>query len=308
MSPYYTTTDVREDLAVLPVVIPEGYIADQIFPPVPSFEKAGSVAYATVNADVAAQVGRAAGVAPTKTQVANSATTFACAEAISRYSITPDEAKQMGSIANADEVGAREAKRAVHLKIESDVSAAVLGGAADYNFDPAKIHTQIQDAINAVEKYPGATCLITSTKTAKAMIQGLLSDSTQGKVLARIVSGISPTVAMTGLNFKAWVDAMAMYLGLDRVLLGGDVVWNVGANKAKFAVGKLDDSTDPLSHKFRAVLGKRFQFLRDGTNPFYLESIGDPITKNNHYDASVWYQIKVLNAGAVKLFDGVQDA
>ncbi len=49
MDPYYTSTGQRDDLASIAVVIPEGYIADRIYPLVPAFEKAGSVAYATAS-------------------------------------------------------------------------------------------------------------------------------------------------------------------------------------------------------------------------------------------------------------------
>jgi hypothetical protein len=308
MEPYYTQTGSRPDLAAIEAVKPEGFIADSIYPVVPVTEKAGSVAYATINADVSAQTGRDAGVAPTNTQVSNSATTFAAAEIIKRYSITPDEAKQMGGIEKADQVGAKASKRSVFTAIEETVCTAVLGGTADNTFDPAKIHTVIQDAIDTIEQYEGVTTLITSTKTAKAMVQGLLGDGTQGKVLARIVSGASPQVAVTGLNFNAWLDALAMYLGVDKVLLGTSRIWNAAAVRGRFAIGRLDDGMDPLSHKYMPVLGKRFQFLQDGTNPFSIESYANRDTHNNNYDASVWTEVKTLNAGALYVFDGVQDA
>lgn len=308
MDPYYTETGSRPELAILEVVKPEGFIADQIYPVVPVMEKAGSVAYATVVADSAAQTGRSAGVAPTSTQISNSATTYSAAEIIKRYSITPDEAKQMGGIEKADEVGAKASKRSVFTAIEEAVATEVLGGTADASFDPAKLHTTVQSAIDAVEQYEGVTSLITSTKTAKAMIQGLLADGTQGKVLARIVGGASPTVAVTGLNFKAWLDALAMYLGVDKVLLGQSRIWNATAIRGRFAIGRLDEGVDPLSHKYLPVLGKRFQFLQDGKQPFSMETLANRDTHNNNYDASVWQDLKTLNAGALYLFDGVADA
>lgn len=307
MDPYYTRDGARDDLAALPVVMPEGYIADKIFPVVPVMEKAGSVAYRTVVADAAAETGRVAGVAPVNTQISNSATTYSCAEIIKRYSVTPDEAKQMGGIDKADYVGAVAAKRSVHQKLENDVSALVLGS-ADATFDPAKLHTQVQDAIDTIEQHAGVLSLVTSTKTAKAIVQSLLSDSTQGKVISRLVTGINPTVAATGLNFKAWMDALAMYLGVDQVLLGQSEIWNASTKAGKFAIAKLDDGTDPLSHKYLPVLGKRFQFLRDGVNPFFVDSYANRDTRNNNYDASVWYELKVLNSGALYVFGGVQDA
>lgn len=310
MYPYYTREDIRDDLAALPVVTPEGFIADRIFPVVPVADKSGTVYYATTTADSAAQTGRSAGVAPTGTQISDSSTTFTCVERIKRYSITPDEAKQMGGIDKADEVGAKAAKRSVLRAIETSVCAVTLNtsGNADATFDAAKIHSQVQDAIDAMELFEGSVSLVTSTKTAKALVQSLLADSTSGKVLARIVSGASPQTAVTGLNFNAWMDALAMYFGVDQVLLGHSTVWNVGAAKGRFAIAKLDDGSDPLAHKYRAVIGKRFQFLRDGSNPFYVESVPDTNAKNNHYDASVWDNVVTLNSGAKYVFGGVQDA
>ena len=79
----YTQNGDRPDLASsIQVNPPEGYIAAKILPVSPVMEKAGSVAYKTLDADVAAQTGRSAGAAPTPTQIANSATTFSCAEAV----------------------------------------------------------------------------------------------------------------------------------------------------------------------------------------------------------------------------------
>lgn len=308
MNPYYTQEGDRPDLAAIEAVKPEGFIADMIYPVVPVADQGGTIYYATINADAAAQTGRVAGVAPDNTQISDSSTTFSVAERIKRYSITPAEAKQMGGIEKADEVGAKASKRSVFTAIESEVATAVLGGTADDTFDPAKIHSVIQDAIDAIEQYEGITTLVTSTKTAKAMVQNLLSDSTQGKVLARIVSGASPSVAITGLNFNAWIDALAMYLGVDKVLLGTSRIWNAGTNQGRFALARLDDGMDPLSHKYLPVLGKRFQYLQDGNNPFHIETVANNDTKNNHYDCDVWDDIVTLNSGALYLFDGVQDA
>lgn len=308
MDPYYTREGNRDDLLVVQAPPVENAIADRIFPVVPVLEKAGSVAYATPNSYVSAQTNRVAGAAPTGTQVANSATTFSCSETISRYSITPDEAKQMGNIDKADEVGARGAKYSVFGAIELAACTATLGVAASNNFDPAKIQTDIQTAIDSVELHYGRLSMIASTKTVKAMVQAMLADNTHSKVLARLVNGTSPGVAATGLNFQAWVDALAMYLGIDQVLLGNDLFWNNATGKGKFAIAKLDDGMDPLSHKYLPVLGKRFQFLRDGTNPFFIEAVADRNGKNNHYDCAVWYQMKTLNAGALYVFDGVKDA
>jgi len=305
MDPYYTDTGNRPDLAALPVGLPEGYIADLIYPVIPTMDKSGTVYYSTATALADAETGRVAGAAPGGTQLSNSTTTFTCVEAIKRYSVTPDEAKQKGGVSVADVQGAEAAKRSVMRYIEADVASLVLSGTASASFDAAKVIGQVQDAVDSMEIYEGVSTLITSTKTAKAMVQQLLADSTSGKILARVVSGSNPSTAITGLNWAAWKDALAMLLGVDQVLLGKSSIWNATAIKGRFAIAMLQNDAD---HKGAAVLGRRYQFLPDGVNPWYVESIADRLTKNNHYDASLWYDAITLNAGAKYLFGGVQDA
>jgi hypothetical protein len=282
---------------------PEGYIAAKILPVSPVMEKAGSVAYKTLDADVAAQTNRAAGAAPDATQIANSATTYSCTEASKRGKITPDEVKQMGGIERADEVGTIFAMRSVQNYLEADVCAHVLGVAASATFDPAKFKTQLQTALNAVRRYSGKSTLIAGTKTIQAMMQGLLSSKPTDNLFNRIVNGNG-----SSLSLQSMVDALKFYVGIDEVLPGDDGIWNAGAYQGKFAIAKLDDGSNPLSHKWNPVLGKTFQFLPDGTNPWVVKSVADLVNVNNLYDAYQWFDTVVLNAGALYVFDGVQDA
>lgn len=300
----YTQNGDRPDLASSIVVNqPEGYIAAKILPLSPVMEKAGSVAYATINADAAAQTGRSAGAAPTATQIANSATTFSCAEAVKRGAITPDEVKQMGGIDKADVVGTKFAMRSVQNYLETDVCAHILGTAASDSFDPAKLKTDIQTAANAIRRYAGKSTLIASTKTIQAMIQGILTNTPTDGLFARLVNG-SPVA----LSLQSMLNGLQFYLGIDQVLAGDDAIWNAGAYQGKFALAKLDDGTDPLSHKWEPVLGKTFQFLPDGTQPWVVKSVADLTLVNNFYDAYQWFDTIILNSGALYVFDGVQDA
>jgi hypothetical protein len=299
----YTQNGDRPDLAPIEVNPPEGYIAAKILPISPVMEKAGSVAYATVTADVAAQTGRSAGAAPATTQISNSATTFSCAEAVKRGGITPDEVKQMGGIEKADIVGTKFAKRSVQNYLESDVCAHILGTAASATFDPAKLKTQVQVAANAVRRYEGKSSLIASTKTLQAMMQGILTEAPTDNLFSRLVNG-----SASALSLQSMLDGLKFYLGIDQVLAGDDGIWNAGAYAGHFAIAKLDDGTDPLSHKWNPVLGKTFQFLPDGENPWVIKSVADLTLVNNFYDAYQWFDTIILNAGAIYVFDGVQDA
>jgi SAM-dependent methyltransferase len=73
----------------------------------------------------------------TATQIATSSTTYTCAEAVKRGAITPDEAKQFGGIAKADEAGAKWAKRQVMRAMETVQAGVILksGSSADDSFD-----------------------------------------------------------------------------------------------------------------------------------------------------------------------------
>jgi len=302
---YFTQTGDRPDLGAIEVNAPEGYIGTRILPIVPVNDKSGTVYYNTLTADVAAQTNRAAYAAPSSTGISTSSTTYNCAEAVKRGKITPDEAKQMGGIEKADMVGAKFAKRSVMNAIETDIATNVLGGTKDETFDPAKIRTQVQVALQDVRLYEGRSALVASTWTIQAMLQQLLNDSGYGPALARLVSGSSGVEAVRGMSLAAWKQALALFFGVDDVLAGDDTVWNATAIQGRFAICKLDDGSDPLSHKWRPVLGKTFQYLPDGVQPFVLKSVADYVNVTNLYDAYVWYDTVILNAGALYLFDGV---
>jgi hypothetical protein len=302
---FYTETGARADLAALEVNLPEGYIGTKIYPVVPVMEKAGSLAYATIKADSTAQTGRVAGAAPTVTQIANSATTWAAVEVIDRAGITPDEVKQMGGIEKADKIGAGWAMRQVMALREGLIAAKVLG-TADDSFDAAKIRTDMQVARQALRLYPGKTSLVASSYVLNAMVQNIAAETDIGAAFARIVTGVNAAEAAMGLSFEAWKRGLAMFLGVDEVLSGDDGIWNAGTYAGKFAIVKTDVTNDPLSHKYIPVIGKTFTFLPDGTNGWEVQSVGDRTLINNFYDAKQWINVVELNSGAVYVFDGVQ--
>lgn len=305
MDPYYTHTGPRPDLASLAVNPPEGYIGSMITPTLFVSDKTGTIYYHTVAADVSGQTGRSSLAAPTGTAITNTSTTWSCAEVISRGQIAPDEAKSMGGIANADKVGATFAIRNCMNAIETAIATATIGSTSDATFDAAKFLGQSQTALDTVRRYSGKTTLFGSTLALKRLVQAILSDSTNGKFLSRLVSGTSPNVAREGLNLKAWLDGLAMWIGVDQVLAGDDAIWNAGTNENRVVIGKLDDGSDLLRHKYDAVYGRNIVYLPDGGSPWFVESIADRLTKSNNYDASAWYNVKELNAAAIYVFSGI---
>ena len=302
---YYTEEGDRSALqSEIEINPPEGYIGTKMMPVTPVSEKAGSNAYATVTAETAVQTGRVAGAAPTATQISNSAHAWSVAEIIERAAITPDEVKQMGGIENADKIGFRWAMRSV-LKARENLIAAVVLGDADATFDAAKMRTQTQTALQAVRLYPGKSVLAASSMTLKAMVQMIAADSNAGPLFARIVTGTNSAEAVLGLSIKAWLQGLALFVGVDEVLAGDDDVWNAGTYAQKFSIVKVDNTNDPLSHKYLPILGKCITFLPDGSLGWELQGIADRTLINNFYDAKMWIDVETYNTGAVYTFDGV---
>lgn len=303
---YYTQTGERPDLAALEVNPPEGYIGSKILPIVPVADKTGTIYYATVTADATAATSRSAGTAPTATQISDTAGSFTTVEHIKRGAVTPDEAKTMGGIAKADLVGAKWSKRQVMNAFETDVCEIILGKTASDAFDPPKILEDVQTALTSIKLYEGRTALIAATETLKRMVQSILADTTFGPMMSRLVSGTTPLVALQGMNFEAWKAALAMFLGIDDVLAGPDAIWGATTYDGHFAIAKLDDTADELSYKWKPVLGKTYQFMPDGKNPWVIQSVADRVNVNNLYDAYLWFDTQLLNTGALYVFDGVQ--
>jgi len=298
MDPFYTITGPRPDLAALEVNPPESYIGSKIIPAVFVSDKTGTVYYHAKVSDVSAQTNRSSLAAPTGTAITNSSTTFTCAEIIKRGEIAPDEAKSMGGIEKADKVGAKFAKRSVMNAVETLVAAATTGQTASVAFDAAKFLGQTQTALDAIRGYYGKTKLVGATITLKRVVQAILNDSSASKVFSRLISGTSPVVAASGLNFQAWMQALALYIGVDEVLAGDSAIWNAGDNANKIAIGAYDDGSEALVHKYEPVFARQFVYLPDGGTPWFVESIGDRNVKSNKYDAAVWQNIVTLNSDA----------
>jgi hypothetical protein len=303
---FYTEEGERSALqSEIEINAPEGYIGTKLMPVVPVKEKAGSASYATVTADAAAaQTGRIAGTAPNATQISNSAHVWACVEVVDRAAITPDEAKQMGSMEAADKIGFRWAMRQV-LALREGLIADVILGTKDATFDAAKLRTQMQTAKQALRLYPGRSVLVGSTMTLTAMVQQIAGTQVIGDAFARIVTGVNSAEAALGLSFAAWARGLALFCGVDEVMAGDDSVWNSGTRAEKFSLVKQDVTNDPLSHKYMPILGKTITFLPENGMGWELQSVANRTQINNYYDAKMWIDVETYNAGAVYTFDGV---
>jgi hypothetical protein len=99
--------------------------------------------------------------------------------------------------------------------------------------------------------------------------------------------------------------ALALWFGVDEVMAGDDTIWNAAAVQGRLAVVKYDDGTEELSHKYKAIFGKTWQFMPDGVNPWVIQTVDDRVNVNNLYDAYQWYNVIALNSAATYVFDGI---
>jgi hypothetical protein len=293
---------------------PEGYIGSQLMPTFETTERTGTVYYQSTSGDAlaesAAQTGRGNSTAPTEQEVAASSTTWTCAEVIDRTYIAPEEAKCIGSMAKADEIGAKVAKRNVLNAIENAIVAKVLGSGVTVHgtFDPAKFILQVQDVLNGMRVYEGATVLYGSSIVLKGLVRSMLTDAKMSLSFSRLVNGSSPSIAAGGLNLKLLLDAVAIFLGVDRVIAGRDANWNPSSYTGRIGLMKVDDTGDAFSHKWRAVYGKNFLYLPDGKQAFEVESYYDMDDLTNKYTCKAWYGLVEMNSAMFKVWDGVETA
>jgi len=302
----YTVTDDRPDLADVEVNEPDGYIAQKVIPTVPVGLISSKFRYMQKVADSAAETGRVDGEAPNKVRIANAEGTFTCVDLIKRSAVSPNEAKHMGGIEKADEVGTKFSKRQVLGALEEKSAVVVMDKAALDAFDPVNLLAQKAVAMAALKGYHGKLSLVAAGATLDRMFKALVVEAEIGAMFVRIVSGTAPGVAIDALTEVQRHAAVAAYLGVKQVFTGDDEIWAKGSREGKFALAILDDGADELVYKYQPVFARRFQFLPDGVNPWSLRSIADEVNIDNLYDAKVWEHTLCLNDGARVTFDGVQ--
>lgn len=314
MADYKTQDGRRPELERLPVANPEGYIGGILVPTFTTSQKTGTVYYQGTSSDAlaesAAQTGRSATAAPTGQAVASSNTTWTCAEVIDRTYMTEDEAKTFGTIQKADECAAKTAIRNVNNAIEDAIVAKVLGSSVTPvgTFDADKFILQVQEQLSTLRLYEGPRVLYGSTIALKGVIRSMMTSSTMGPAFTRLIQGGSPEAARGGFNLSVLLDALALWVGVDRCIAGRDANWNPSGYPGRVGMMVLDDTNDPLSHKYRAVYGKNFLFLPDGEQTYMLDTFYDKDVLLNKYTCRSWYNIVEFNSGMFKVWDGVVTA
>ena len=299
-SPNYTTTADRPDLAALEVNPPEGYIADKIMPTVIVSQPSGILYYHAKQSKIEAQKNREDGTAPNKTQIAQSNLDFTCVQVEARAAIAPRQVPIMGGIEHADEIGAQGAKEAVMAEREQSVASLLLGGSAT-TFDPGNVTVQAAAARTATKGHAGVLKLVASTETLSSIFMEMVRESETCKLLANVVAGTSPQVAMTALDPEAQARAVAVMFGCRDVLAGDDEIWNDGALAGRFAVVRLMDEIRDR-YLFRPVFGLTLQYRPEDGQLVRIQSTADTVSVNNLYTATTDMVSKVLNSGAAHVF------
>lgn len=305
---YETQEGQRPDLEQLETNPVYGYIGDRIFPTVNTLEKSGKVYYKTLKSDVAAQTDRVTGVAPTRTLITDSNTDFTCTEIISGWGISRDEVKQSGGIEAADKIGGTMAKRSVQREREAAAALLLLknSGATTYDIEASLIGA-VEVGAEALRRYPGKLAFVCSSmifnrimKYAEIIARFNLSSASIIGVQAEDIISRKPAALRL---------ALGGILGVDEILIGDDDQWydQDAAMQDRAALVKLPDP-EAMSHKMDPVLGKAMLYLPDGKQPYAIESHFNRDTKLNAYDAQVWQQLKLLNAGAAYILDGIDAA
>jgi hypothetical protein len=290
---------------------PTEYIGNILFPIDLKAEKTGTIYHSTLTADVAAQTSRAQGVAPTATYLATSASTYACAEHEKRYGVTRDEVKSFGSIENADMFGVSAAVRSCWRAYEAKVATTLIdstGYSARYACPSGKVLEGLRKAAQSVKRYPGKLALVCSEDwyldflgqtDVKTAIQATFGNSS-----------LSVLEAMLSQAPSATVKLMLAVIRFDAILIGDNAHWKLDAYPDAAAVVKVP-SLEPMNrldltmaYKSQPILGISHFWLPDPADAelvFEASSFYDDDVKANKYDASAWFDVDQLNAGAKQL-------
>lgn len=296
--PYKTITGRRPDLEAIEVNPVIGYIGDKLYPVVNVMEKTGTVYYKTLTADAAAQTGRNSGTAPTRTLLTDSSTTFSCTEAIKRYGVDKAEVKQMGGIEAADRLGGMASKRSVQRAYEDAIIAQLFtGSATDIS---SAIISGIETGADSVRRYPGMLAFVCSRSVYSWIIK---QTEITGKLSYTFNVGGLEAADTLSVKSKLFLALLQNIVGFDEVLIFDDD--SEPSGKGDYAAIMKLPSQDQFSHKMDPVLGKTMLYLPDGQQPYEIESFYDEDVKINNYDATIWYNIKELNANAKYLVNGL---
>ena len=309
MEQYQTEQGRRQDLelAMLEVNPYLGAIAPAILPNNDVGEKGGTYYYQTLEDDSAAVQNRTITAAPSRVNITETSSTWSVTETIKGYTIPRSTVKtQFGNIDRADVKGAKASLRSVMRQFETDVAAVTLVNASSSLVDiGSSFISAAQTGLKSVKRYMGKKALVMSQTIFNRVMDYTEITNRFGLASAQ-VGGMQATdiIARQPGALKMLLQAI---IGVDTVLVGDDDIWYDGSAtyQDRCSITVLPDP-EALSELDGAVFGKSMRFAPNGQEyPFYIESFYDPDTKLNNYDATEWYSLEVMNAGANYILSGI---
>ena len=282
----------RPDLEALEVNPDFRYIGGALMPMLNKNQKTGKVYYMTLPSDQAAETGRAAGTAPTRTALSPSNATYTCVEYIRGSSVDDSDDALMDGLESCNRNMTLVTKRSL-LRAHEDAVEAVLFALTAHDIGASLIQA-MDTAIDSIHRYSGRTVVGCGWTTFRRMTR-----------LSEVTNTLLRTYDPGAIDYATIVNLaaprLAEILGVEEVLVGDDDHWEAG----KAVVMKQPDaSTDP---KGTAQFGRTVQYLPDGEQPFTVEAFYDPDDKLYKVDSRAWWQLQSFNTGAAYLLSGIDE-
>ena len=284
-----TQNSRRQDLEVLEVNAPEGYIGTRLYPKEKVSQKNGTIYFVPAGAKITAQSDRDPKTgAILRNFFGSSNKNYAAISTEARIAITRDEVKQFGGVDAADQYGAKAVKRAVLAKQEKAVADAATAGEA-VTVTEGTFFAAIRGACKAVKPYSGTLALVCSLEA-----YGKIMDLEEVRSRLSFQGGtVLDREALESLKPEVLKDMLQNVFAVQEILIGDDDFWPAD----KIVIVKLP-SEEPLSYKQAAELGKTIAYSSDGVEVCEIESAVNTDLLVNDYTGISYFKVTEFNAGA----------
>ena len=284
-----TQNSRRQDLEVLEVNAPEGYIGTRLFPKEKVTQKTGTIYFTPAGAKITAQSDRDPKTgALTRNFFGSSKVNYATGTTEARISIPRDEVEQFGGVDAADQYGATAVKRAVLAKQEKAAADAATAGEGTAVTD-GTFFAGVRTACKAVKPYSGTLALVCSLEA-----YGKILDFEEVRERLTFNGGsVMDREALESLKPDVLKDMLQNVFSVQEILIGDDDFWPAD----KIVVAKLP-SDQPLSYKLGAELGKTIAYSTDGVEVCEIESAANTDLMVNDYTGISYFKVTEFNAGA----------
>lgn len=248
----------------------------------------------------------------TKTAIATTEKTYTCDKYEKRHVITEDEAKECGSIENADKIGGTASLLTVRADFETNVATEIFSAtaiAAAVTLSANNLIKGLNQAGLVVKRYYGNYVLGCSQAWFLEFIQ---QTEIAGKIMATFgAAGVTDLFSRFNSQPAAVASIISPILGFSEILVGNNDHWKIAGHEDLAVVAKLPrpeevngESEMRMLYKLHPIFGVCKWFLPDPVNDqimFDLESHWDDNAKLNVYDATGKYDLLALNTGAAQI-------